>query len=173
MREGLEARWHEEQVGREEDLGPGRQGGPTTLSRKPAAQNTPGCPWTSHWPSLVPGSRALGVGCWPQRGAGLEGEAFGAARPHLTPQTRSQTDRGCQCPAKTPPSAFTAPRLPPRPSLALRPRAKATPPRNDHPNNSNTGLLCGCWALGKALHTHNSSSVTSKLETIIITLLCR
>lgn len=105
-------------MGREEDLGPGRQGGPTTWSRKPAAQNTPGCPWTSHWASLVPGSRLLGVGCWPQRGAGLEREAFGAAWPCLTPQTQSQASRGCQCPTKTLLSAFTAPRLPPLLSLA-------------------------------------------------------
>lgn len=119
MREGLEARWYEQQVGREENLGPGRQGGPTTLSQKPAAQNTPGCPWTSHWPSLVPGSRVLGVGCWPQSGAGLEGEACEATRPCLTSQTWSQASRGCQCPAKTLLSGFTASRLPPLLSLAF------------------------------------------------------
>ena len=80
---------------------------------------TPGCPWTSHWPSLVPGSRVLGVGCWPQSGAGLEGEAFGATQPCLTPQTWSKASRGCQCPAKTLLSAFTTSRLPPLLSLAF------------------------------------------------------
>ena len=91
------------------------------------------------------------------------------------PSDAEPGQQGLPVPYKNTSFSLYCPQTPTSPVSCLpsRPRAKATPPRNDHPNNSNTGLLCWCWALGKVLHTHNSLPITSKLETIITPLLCR
>lgn len=92
-------------------------------------------------------------GVRPQRGAGLRGEAFGAAR-HLHPSDAEPGhSRGCQCPTKH----FFQLLLPPdSPLLSLAsfsPEQRLLLPEMTIPTIATQACSAGVGLLGKVLHT--------------------